>query len=257
MARRIVDCFIFYNELDMLECRLRELWDVVDVFVLAEGSTTYSGDPKPKYFADLAADVSGRFAPYMSKIVPVLALLADVDRWQREQVLRNSLAEPLPDLNLADDDIVVLSDVDEIPDARTLARFRDHRMGNLVALEQDFYYYDLTCKAVYRWSMARAFKASLLKTMSMQAIRECAPPSIERDGGWHFSNFMSADQIANKYQTGGHALPGAVDNVAAHIANRTDLFGRDEVRFTHTPIETNPYLPREIETFQRFFGPQT
>ena len=32
----IYDCFMFYNELDLLEIRIEELWDVVDYFVLSE-----------------------------------------------------------------------------------------------------------------------------------------------------------------------------------------------------------------------------
>ncbi|MFB6187294.1 MAG: glycosyl transferase GT17 family protein, partial [Halobacteriaceae archaeon] len=38
------DCFIFYNELDLLEIRLNELDDVIDEFVLVEGEKTFQGD---------------------------------------------------------------------------------------------------------------------------------------------------------------------------------------------------------------------
>ena len=232
----------------MLECRLRELWDVVDVFVLAEGTTTFGGEPKPLFFAE----AKDRFAPYLGKIIPVVARLDDVDRWHREWVLRDALARPLPGLKLADDDIFVLSDVDEIPDARTLARLRDTGVASPVALAQDFYYYNLSCKAVYQWTMARVCPASTKSTM--QAIRSGGSQVIVPSGGWHLSNFMPPDKIRNKYDNGGHANPGAIGDVASHIASRTDLFGRDAVRFEHVPIETNPYLPREIDLFRKFFG---
>ena len=41
----IVDCFPFFNELDLLELRLNELKDVVDVFVLSEATLTFTGKP--------------------------------------------------------------------------------------------------------------------------------------------------------------------------------------------------------------------
>ena len=47
---KVYDCFPFFNELDVLEIRLKELWDVVDVFVLAESNLSHSGKPKEYIF---------------------------------------------------------------------------------------------------------------------------------------------------------------------------------------------------------------
>ena len=52
MKRKIFDCFIFFNEFDLLEIRLTELYDHVDYFVMAEANTTHTGNPKPFYFLD-------------------------------------------------------------------------------------------------------------------------------------------------------------------------------------------------------------
>lgn len=46
---KVIDCFTFYNELEMLDFKLRELEDVVDYFVIVEATTTYSGNNKPQY----------------------------------------------------------------------------------------------------------------------------------------------------------------------------------------------------------------
>ena len=48
----IIDCFPFFDELDLLEIRLNELKDVVDVFVLTESSYTFTGIEKPLYFKE-------------------------------------------------------------------------------------------------------------------------------------------------------------------------------------------------------------
>ena len=43
---KIFDCFIFFNELDLLDVRLHELNDVVDFHVLVEAKKTFVGKKK-------------------------------------------------------------------------------------------------------------------------------------------------------------------------------------------------------------------
>ena len=62
---KVYDCFPFFNELDILEVRLQELWDTVDNFIILEASTTYVGNPK-SYLFDENKD---RYAKYMDKII--------------------------------------------------------------------------------------------------------------------------------------------------------------------------------------------
>ena len=44
---KIIDSFIFYNELDLLYYRLSILDEYVDYFILVESKYTFSGDIKP------------------------------------------------------------------------------------------------------------------------------------------------------------------------------------------------------------------
>ena len=44
---KIYDCFTFYNEFDLLELRLTELYNYVDYFVIVEADTTFTNRPKP------------------------------------------------------------------------------------------------------------------------------------------------------------------------------------------------------------------
>ena len=46
----VYDCFIFFNELDLLEIRLNELKDVVDKFVIVESTETFSKKKKKLYY---------------------------------------------------------------------------------------------------------------------------------------------------------------------------------------------------------------
>ena len=47
---KIYDCFIFNNEVELLELRLNILNDVVDKFVIVEGNFTFSGTKKESNF---------------------------------------------------------------------------------------------------------------------------------------------------------------------------------------------------------------
>ena len=49
---KVIDCFTFFNELDLLEFRLKFLDQHVDMFVVAESNLTHSGKPKPYYFEE-------------------------------------------------------------------------------------------------------------------------------------------------------------------------------------------------------------
>ena len=64
----VVDGFIFYNELDMLEFRLEEHDSFVDYFVIVEATVTHSGLPKELYFENNKQ----RFQKFLPKIVHVV-----------------------------------------------------------------------------------------------------------------------------------------------------------------------------------------
>ena len=49
--KKVFDVFLFFNELDILELRLKMLNDVVDFFVITECDFTFSGKPKSLIFA--------------------------------------------------------------------------------------------------------------------------------------------------------------------------------------------------------------
>jgi beta-1,4-mannosyl-glycoprotein beta-1,4-N-acetylglucosaminyltransferase len=116
---RVIDAVIFSVELDMYEVRLRELWDVVDVFLVLESNATFTGEPKPLTFAEN----TDRFAFAKEKIVH-----RHIDQYQlppnespfynegRMRYAMNQHIEQLSD----EGDLIIMSDVDEIPRASTL-----------------------------------------------------------------------------------------------------------------------------------------
>lgn len=118
---RIFDTFPFDGELDLLEFRLKETFDLVDRFILVEAGQTYRGAPKPFSFAEN----EGRFRWARSKIRHVkLASLGPQTATARERaaVQRNAIRLALGDSE--PDDVVLLLDVDEVPSRSLLERLR-------------------------------------------------------------------------------------------------------------------------------------
>ena len=112
MTPKVFDCFLFYRELDLLEIRLGALSPRVDRFVLAEATRDFAGQPKPLYFQDNR----DRFKPWLDRIEHVVIDTDPPDpdvRWARQRYQRDQFLHGLA--AAAPDDIVFVSDLDEIP----------------------------------------------------------------------------------------------------------------------------------------------
>ena len=114
MRRKIIDCFTFFNELDLLKFRLAELYDKVDHFILIESTKTFTGQVKPLYYS-LNKD---EFEKWNDKIIHVvvtdmpinlpqykideLVALTEIRNinWVREHHQRRSVVKGLNRLNL-------------------------------------------------------------------------------------------------------------------------------------------------------------
>lgn len=107
---RVLDCFTFHQELDLLEIRLHHLWEFVDFFVIVEATTTHSGNPKPLYYEENKS----RFKWAEDKIIHVKAELpARGTRWARENIQRQFILHGLTETDR--EDFVIIGDCDEIP----------------------------------------------------------------------------------------------------------------------------------------------
>lgn len=117
----IYDCFTFYNEYELLLWRLKILWDVVDTFVIVEGNSTFQNKPKDFNFLKNRA----LFAPYEAKIryVPIREKMPYDSNWSIEIYQRNAIKDALA--GCGDDDIILISDVDEIVAPWLLKDLRD------------------------------------------------------------------------------------------------------------------------------------
>lgn len=125
---KIYDCFSFYNEFEMLDIRLKMLNDVVDYFVLVELPKTYSGKEKPRYFEENKQ----RYAEYLDKIIYISSdEVPDVTGfhdWTIAYFQRNCIFYALNG-RCEKNDIIILSDLDEIPDPRIIRDLKNTKVN--------------------------------------------------------------------------------------------------------------------------------
>ena len=244
----IWDCVPLFNELDILELRLRELAPVVDRFVIVEAMTTHKGDRKPLYYAENVA----RFKEWHGKIVHVvvadmpggegLSAIRRREMWQRNAIVRGLAGAK-------DDDMVLISDADEIPRVSALPAlpaWLKENDGAIVTFIQKLYYYNLNTHAPDRpWPGTRAARASDVLSLTPHIIRngmgqpDAHYPIHARmdNAGWHYSYFGDAEHIRNKQTQFLHqelVTPEntALDAIRARVAAGQDIWGREnEQRF--------------------------
>jgi len=248
---KVMDAFIFSNELDLLELRLSTLDAVVDRFVLVEGTRYHSGDPKPLFFDE----AKERFRPWLHKITHVVVddWAEDVgnvyDRaWARERHQRDAILHGLR--NCADNDIVILGDADEIPSPEVIAAYKVS--DGLVRLKQRMFYYYLNCENKDGWDWQKVAPYKVVKELTPCGIRY--PPAGElplvEGGGWHWSMLGGAESVSTKLSTYSHQEFNTpeVNNVARLgqlIERGEDIFGRDLKYEFVTVDDTYPQYVRD------------
>lgn len=274
--RKIIDCFLFCNEVELLKYRLSILDESVDYFVLVESTTTFTGHPKDLYYKKNRK----QFERYNKKIIhivvndmPFLQPVIDFsnnEQWKNEYYQRDSISRGLKileekegDKQLTDDDYIMISDVDEIPDPDTLKQIKEKNIPiKAVRLQQGYYYYNLNTKFISDWYYAVMLSYSHFKTLNIspEACRHASLFSVMENGGWHLSYFGDIKTIQKKLNSFSHQqYNNETYNTKSHIEecirNSTDIFERGKNHEIEIlPISENPYLPTKFETFlSRFY----
>ena len=253
--KSIIDCFTFFNELDILEIRLNELYDVVDRFVIVEATLTHSGNSKPLYFNNNL----DRFQKFLNKItylvvedLPVIDGWNSADDiWRRERMQRDAIMRALTEC--ADDDIIIISDIDEIPRAEKVKEYDFENMP-FACFEQDVSYYYLNMMRDDKFHHCKILPYGHLKTISPCQARytDC---EIIKDGGWHFSFVGDIPHIIQKIESYAHQEynrddvknPEKIQNL---INQKKDIFSRgDNLEIVSISNRFPKYVTDNIDDF--------
>ena len=263
---KIYDCFTFYNELDLLELRLTELSDVVDRFVIVEATTTFTNRLKPLLYKEN----QNRYAQWADKIEHIVVETEkDPNPWANETRQRDSILRGIWDAS--DDDIIIVSDVDEIPRPAAVAWMRDcaaEFFGFRMSLSNFKFNYVRTAPGEYDvWAMAtrRRHLGSQFTPNSLRGQRFTLNGlayqhnqdgvAIVEHGGWHFGYLGDNDYLKDKAASFSHQeinTPEFVDNidVETSIANRQHWgnFGSER----YAIVEADDYFPASIKNYPEF-----
>ena len=257
---KILDCFTFYNELDLLTYRLNLLNDIVDYFIIVEANQTHSGKTKQLFF-DSNKDLYKKFDNKIIHIIEDLPYKSDNvaitndDVWKNENAQRNFIFDAIRSIDgLSESDIIIISDLDEITDPKILYRIKDGYLKvEINALEMDLYYYNLNTY-IGKWCHPKIMshkKYIELKT-DLNAVRLSAFPII-KNAGWHLSYFGDEKFIQNKIINFAHQeynVPQIIDltNIKDRVKNCKDIYSRDEV-IVRIEIKDNFNLPPEYDVY--------
>ena len=214
----IYDCFTFFNEFDLLEIRLNELYSVVDKFVLVEATKTFSGLDKPLYFSENKK----KFDKFLDKIIYVVVdeypeLVGD---WVIENHQRNAISKGLMDCK--DDDVILISDCDEIPNPKAIIDNKDK--PGLKIFEQNMYYYYFNLKASSKWVSGTRmlfykdlkngfdnvdnYSKTVIRELNIgttpQKVRHINNGLLLKNAGWHFTYTGGVDMIIKKIKSYSH-----------------------------------------------------
>jgi beta-1,4-mannosyl-glycoprotein beta-1,4-N-acetylglucosaminyltransferase len=257
---KIINVFQFYNEISMLEYKLAILNDHVDYFVLAESTHTYVGSEKELYFEKIKNnDV---FSKYKDKIIHLVVddfpyKKPNIDyqqnqQWRNENYQRICLSKGLDMLNLDDEDVIVLTDLDEIPNPVLLQQIKNKEItiDNFYDLTMDNYYFNFLNLSPLMVYASKIFNYKLFKDskMNLHDIRSTNYHRIEK-GGWHLGWFGDKEFCKNKIREFAHVElnTGNIDDLyyiksLLHTVNLCDSFKT-------IPVDQNTNLPPYYKPF--------
>lgn len=234
----------------MLEFRLNELYDIVDFFVIVESTKTFTGNDKELFYLTK----KHLFDKFNDKIIHIIFdEESNINPWINESNQRNFISKGVNQLPLNDDDIIIISDIDEIPDTETLTNLKINRLTGVYSLEQDLYYYNLNCKSIHKWYHPKISNYETFKKFTPQEIRNLVTPIIE-NGGWHLSYFGDEEFIKNKINNFSHQEYNTDEftsktHIKYCIENNLDLFKREDenIKYFYIDILNNNYLPKNFK----------
>jgi len=226
---KIFDCFMYFDEEIVLDVRLNTLDQFVDYFVIVESKFTHKGDKRDLKFNP------DKFEKFKDKIIYLVYNhqpseiekinnkdspdeIARKSLWNaiyRENGQRNYIEKGLIEAN--EDDIILISDVDEIPNLENIEFKKISK--KIILFKQNMFYYKFNLRLPNLiWTGTKGCrKKDLINPQWLRNIKDRKYSffrldtffsknkyrSVRRiiDGGWHFTNIKNAEAIEHKLKS--------------------------------------------------------
>ena len=258
---KLYDCSMYFDEDLMLDLRLNVLNEHVEKFIIAEATRDHAGKEKKLNF-----DYKN-FPKFKDKIKYLVIedlpinVKSKKKNWSpnhwRDQYQRNSLSRGFNLIN--EDDLIMISDIDEIPDPKKLSEFKIKNKYacfmqrnfqsklNLLNISNKYWMGTKICQKKYLKSpqWLRNIKTKKRPFWKFYKPKE---PQLILDGGWHFSFLKNPEDISKKIKAYAHQeLNKEVFTDISLINNRIkvgkDIFDRD---YNYKKIDLNNEFPEYI-----------
>ena len=292
---KIFDCFMYFDEDMILDIRLNILNKYVDNFVIVESIYNHKGEKRELKFNPK------KFENFKEKIIYLIydEIPLEVEKIHvneteneksgklimnalyRESGQRNYIMNGLKNAN--NEDIILISDVDEIPNLENIIFEKIKR--KIIFFHQDMLYYRFNLKLPnLTWTGTRGCKKKHLK--SPQWIRNIKDRKysfyrfdtffsekkfisceIVENGGWHFTNIKTASEIQHKLRSYLHHIefdknPLTTDNINEMIKNKNAIYDltadKREDKFGGSKLENYPleklpkFLKDNIKNYEKW-----
>jgi len=237
----IFDCFQYFNEDHIADLRFNILNEYVDFFVVVESTVNHQGQTRKLHFD------KNKYKKFQNKIV-YIEVDDTPDNIKKphtggeslvEQHQRNSIMKGLN--KSQDNDLIILSDVDEIPDLNKLKVFDKNKYAvfsqkmfmyklNLLNLNENNWHGSKIClkKNLKSPQWLRNLK---FKKYPFWRIDKQKNLQIIDDGGWHFAYLQDVKNISKKIKSFAHGEFNKEDivsekNIELKISQGEDVLGR-------------------------------
>ena len=241
----VIDCVPAHDEVELLRARIEYLRDDVDMFVVAEGTHTFSGVPKPPALAPaFQGDPKVR--------VVGVHLGFQGDAWARERAQRDALGDEARRAAGAASFVCLQCDADEIPSREAVRALRTlDPPPHPLSLEMTMLYYSPRWHGPeVTWRLPAAVWDSHLREYTMTQTRELQGRyGLVRGAGWHLSSFMTPARLARKLRSYSHTEHAWRADDADRLRECMDL-GIDVFRGGNLKAHDPALLPEAFRTLR-------
>lgn len=285
---KIFDTFLFFNELDILEIRLNILYPYIDYFVINESIETFSGDSKPLYYFENRK----RFKKFEDKIIHNIIDISskeklffagqkygtNIECQQRDTYQKDSIKKCL-DSYCNENDIIIWSDLDEIPNPEAIENLKDfYETGKVYNFAQDYcmcYLNMIERTGIFRsqtpdfdyedypkWIGTKMFSFDFLKKYTLTEMRREIPNEENiriSPGGWHWSyvgsdNLSVEDRVITKINSAAHQEYNnneVKQKILNYLKNNMDPLGRGGCKYEVVQIDDSypEFIVKNLEKY--------
>ncbi len=255
---KIIDCITYCGEDLLLKIRFETLYNKVDKFVIVEANKYFNGKVKPQLFNYKL------FEKYLDKLE--YHYIEDLPNYngsnlEYEIFIKNQVIRGLKNLN--DEDIILISDADEIPNLQN-EKFKS--FDSTVFLQKMYYYKfninvseglkfknKVPCTKSCKFKFFESFdqvRKFRVKNIPWWRFDQKIKRYIELEGGWHFSFLMNSEGVKSKLSRFEHEISHLkgkenydinslmdIKKIEKNILNLKDPYEREHIKLKKVNID--------------------